>query len=140
MKRIVLGILLFLLVFTSFLGCQSRKTAEGIGEITFEIYDESGEMISTKTVDYYEGDTLLGLLMKEYTVYCGDASGNPDDTCSFTGTYGVYLMGVDTVEAFDAGEYIAFYINGDYAMTGIDATDIVDGNTYQFKYETYSIG
>ena len=26
--------------------------------------------------------------------------------------------------------YWAFYINGEYAMTGIDATEIVDGTTY----------
>ena len=28
------------------------------------------------------------------------------------------------------GAYWAFYVNGEYAMSGVDSTDIVDGTTY----------
>ena len=31
--------------------------------------------------------------------------------------------------------YWAFYVDGEYAMTGVDATDIVEGSQYMFKVE-----
>ncbi|MBU1145754.1 MAG: hypothetical protein KJ971_07905 [Firmicutes bacterium] len=141
MKRIVLGFLLFLLVFTSFLGCQStRNTAFGDGEITFEIYDQEDVLLSRVTVDYEEGDTLLGLLMENFTVSCQDELGGTDETCSYSGLYGVYLLSVGDLEAYNNGEFIEFYINDEYALSGIDTTDIIDGSVYQFKYGTYEIG
>ena len=33
------------------------------------------------------------------------------------------------------GVYWAFYIDGEYAMTGIDATNITDGARYAFRME-----
>ena len=33
------------------------------------------------------------------------------------------------------GTYWAFYINGAYAMSGVDSTEIVAGETYTFKVE-----
>lgn len=33
------------------------------------------------------------------------------------------------------GVYWAFYIDGEYAMTGIDATNITDGAQYAFRME-----
>ena len=29
-------------------------------------------------------------------------------------------------------EYFAFYINEEYAVTGVSSTDVIDGNTYKF--------
>ena len=46
--------------------------------------------------------------------------------------YGLYITTVNGITAdWDADQtYWAFYIDGEYAMTGIDATEIVDGSTY----------
>ena len=138
MKRTALGFLLFFVIFLSALGCSFvRSTAEGLGQITFELYDSEGSIVATKEVSYQSGDTLLGLLMDEFTVYCQDEQGSPSETCDYVGPYGTYIMGLDDVHAFENGTYIAFYINGEYAMTGIDVTNIEDGFVYQFKYETY---
>ena len=48
------------------------------------------------------------------------------------GEHGLYVTTVNGMTAdWDADQtYWAFYINGEYAMTGIDATEIVDGTTY----------
>ena len=51
--------------------------------------------------------------------------------------YGLYVDSVNGV-ALDwgkDGKYWAFYINGEYAMTGVDATEITEGATYAFKPE-----
>ena len=53
------------------------------------------------------------------------------------GQYGLYVKSVNGVTAdYDTdGTYWAFYINGEYAATGVDATEIVDGTVYGFKVE-----
>ena len=53
------------------------------------------------------------------------------------GTYGLYVKKVNGITAdYDTDKtYWAFYINGEYAMTGVDATEIVEGATYSFKVE-----
>ena len=51
--------------------------------------------------------------------------------------YGLYVDSVNGV-ALDwdkDGKYWAFYIDGEYAMTGVDATEITEGATYTFKPE-----
>ena len=54
-----------------------------------------------------------------------------------SGEVGQYGLMVDTVNGikydYNAdGAYWAFYVNGEYAMSGVDTTDIVDGTTYSF--------
>lgn len=51
--------------------------------------------------------------------------------------YGLYVKTVNGVTLdFDTdGAYWAFYINGEYAMTGVDATNIEAGATYALKAE-----
>ncbi len=50
------------------------------------------------------------------------------------GQYGLYVKTVNGIVAdYDADStYWAFYINGEYAMTGVDTTDIEAGATYMF--------
>ncbi|MBO5852241.1 MAG: hypothetical protein J6Q74_00305 [Clostridia bacterium] len=47
----------------------------------------------------------------------------------------VYTVDGETVKYEDSGKYWAFYIDGAYAMTGVDSTDIKDGHSYAFKVE-----
>lgn len=54
-----------------------------------------------------------------------------------SGENGQYGLMVDTVDGqkYDYNEdgvYWAFYINGEYAMTGVDSTPINDGEVYSF--------
>ena len=53
------------------------------------------------------------------------------------GDYGLMVETVDgeTVKYEDDGKYWAFYIDGEYAMSGVDSTDITAGSTYSFKVE-----
>lgn len=137
MKKKVLGSMLLLLIGLLLLGCAGRVTASASGSITFELHDGTS-VIATETVLFYEGDTLLGLLQDTFEVACADQSGQLDDTCSYVGPYGVYLLKIGDVFADTTKqEYIGFYINGEYAMTGIDSTDIVNGTVYQFRHDSW---
>jgi len=52
------------------------------------------------------------------------------------GPYGLYVKVVNGMTAdYDVDKsYWSFYINGEYAMTGVDATEITEGTTYQLVY------
>jgi len=127
MKRTALGFLLFFVIFLSSFGCTFvPTTAEGLGQITFELYDSEGSLVATKEVAYHDGDTLFSLLQNEFTVTYDQYS------------FGVMITGIDDVKTDDGNGYIAFYINDIEATTGIDSAEIVDGNIYQFKYATFT--
>ena len=53
------------------------------------------------------------------------------------GQYGLYVKKVNGITAdYDVDNtYWAFYVNGEYAMTGVDLTDITEGSSYSFKQE-----
>ena len=100
-----------------------EETPEAKKTFTFIVVDKDGAetsfTISTdkKTV----GDALLaeGLIEGE------------------EGAYGLYVKKVNGIVAdYNIDQtYWAFYINGEYAMSGVDTTDIVEGATYSFKVE-----
>lgn len=48
--------------------------------------------------------------------------------------YGLYVktIGDETLDYNENGMYWAFYENGEYAMTGVDATPVTEGVTYAF--------
>lgn len=53
------------------------------------------------------------------------------------GPYGLYVKTVagTTLDYDTDGMYWSFYINDEYAMTGVDVTQITEGETYMFKAE-----
>ena len=53
------------------------------------------------------------------------------------GAYGLYVKKVNGITAdYDINQtYWAFYINGEYAMSGVDQTNVQDGAIYAFKVE-----
>ena len=99
------------------------KLGEGQTTFSFTVTEKDGaetvfEISTDKTV---VGDALseLGLIEGE------------------EGAYGLYVKKVNGILAdYDIdGTYWAFYVNGEYAMTGVDVTDITDGASYAFKVE-----
>lgn len=101
----------------------SNSLGEGATKFTFIVTDAKGKETSyqintdKKTV----GDALI-----ELDLIAGDES-----------KYGLYVKTVNgiTVDYDKDGKYWAFYVNGEYASTGVDATDIEAGATYSFKVE-----
>lgn len=67
----------------------------------------------------------------------GDALLEMDLIAGDEGEYGLYVKTVNgiTADYDNDGVYWAFYVNGEYAMTGVDSTDIEEGSTYSFKVE-----
>ena len=96
---------------------------QGATEFAFVIVDGEGNetAITVKTDKKMVGEALLDEKILE-----GDM-----------GDYGLYVKKVNGIAAdYDVDQtYWAFYINGEYAMTGVDSTEIQAGNTYMMKVE-----
>ena len=52
------------------------------------------------------------------------------------GPYGLYVKEVNGITAdYDIDQsYWAFYIDGEYALTGVDGTEIAEGSVYKLEY------
>lgn len=67
----------------------------------------------------------------------GDALIELDFISGDEGQYGLYVKTVNGI-TFDYdkdGKYWAFYVDGEYAMAGVDTTEIDENATYAFKVE-----
>lgn len=96
---------------------------EGAAEFTFSVVDLDGKEIqaTVKTDKATVGEALLDL---------GLIAGE-------NGEYGLYVKTVNgtTLDYDKDGKYWAFYVDGEYAMTGVDTTEIASGSVYCFKAE-----
>ena len=95
----------------------------GATAITVEVQGADGKSV-TFTVNTDE-ETVGAALLK-----LGVIAGEDSD-------YGLYVKTVngETADYDTDGTYWGFYINGEYAMTGVDATTLEAGTTYAFRVE-----
>lgn len=104
---------------------QAVEQVLGQGEtaFTFTVVDGDGQ----ETVYQINTDqTTVGDALLELGLIDGEES-----------EYGLYVKTVDgvTVDYDTDGKYWAFYVDGEYAQTGVDSTEVVADATYTFKVE-----
>ncbi|MBP3678394.1 MAG: DUF4430 domain-containing protein [Agathobacter sp.] len=104
---------------------QAEETVlgEGATVFTFVVVDGEG---NEKTFEIHTDKTTVGEALLELELIDGE-----------DGDYGLYVKSVNGITAdYNVdGTYWAFYINGEMAMTGVDATNVEAGATYSFKVE-----
>lgn len=106
-------------------GATTAATAVGEGTTGFMFkvvhLDGSEKLFNVSTNKTKVGDALMesGLISGE------------------NGPYGLYVKTVDgeLVDYDIHGKYWAFYVDGAYAPTGVDTTNIEAGKTYEFRAE-----
>ena len=123
-------LVLALLLAFSLAGCAKQEDVpaadnDAASKFTFEAYDLSGNATTFEMVAATDDKTVGDVLVK-----AGLISG--DDS-----QYGLYVKTVNGITLdYDKDKmYWAFYIDGEYAMTGVDSTPIQDGSVYAFKPE-----
>ena len=101
----------------------ATKLGEGKTQFNFTVVDKDGKETA---FDIHTDKTVVGDALLELGLIAGEE-----------GAYGLYVKQVNGITAdYDVDQtYWAFYINGEYGMTGVDATDIEAGATYTFKVE-----
>lgn len=102
---------------------EATDIGEGNTEFAFEVVLEDG---TTTLYNVHTDEKTVGAALLGVNLIAGDDS-----------EYGLLVKTVDGVTAdYDKDEtYWAFYIDGEYASTGVDSTDVVPGSTYSFKVE-----
>ncbi|MCM1201851.1 MAG: DUF4430 domain-containing protein [Bacteroides fragilis] len=106
-------------------GGQTEAAVLGEGSIRFDftVVDKDGN--ETQFEIHTDQETVGGALA-DLGLIAGDES-----------EFGLYVKTVNGITAdYDTdGVYWAFYIDGEYAATGVDSTPITEGESYSFKVE-----
>lgn len=97
----------------------------GEGENVFAFTVVDGDGVET-AFEVHTDKAKVGEALLDCKLIAGDES-----------DYGLYVKTVNGVTAdYDAdGAYWAFYVDGEYAQSGVDTTNIEEGKIYTFKYE-----
>ena len=97
----------------------------GVGNTKFNFNVTDAEGNTTEFVVNTDETTVGDALLKVNLIAGEDSE------------YGLYVKTVNGVTAdYDVDQtYWAFYINGEYAMTGVSDTNVEAGATYEFKVE-----
>jgi hypothetical protein len=100
-----------------------EDTEFGNGETTVNVEVKAGEHSVSFTIN--TDKTTLGEALLEHSLIEGEDS-----------QYGLYVKKVNGILAdYDInGSYWGFYKNGEYMMSGVDSTEIADGEHYELVY------
>lgn len=103
------------------------------GEAT--VLGEGNIKFTLAVVDQDGNETDFQILTDKETV--GEALLDVDLIAGDESEYGLYVKTVNGVTAdYDKDQtYWAFYVNGEYANTGVDSTPVEDGAVYSFRIE-----
>lgn len=102
----------------------ATEVGEGSTSFAFQVTfaDGSQQDYTVKT-----DSTVVGEALQDAGLIAGEES-----------EYGLYVKTVagQTLDYDADGMYWAFYVNGEYATSGVDTTDIDAGSTYEFRAES----
>ncbi len=124
LSSFILCVVLTVAIALSAIGCngkQEETPSGGKQEVKSQTETEVKDEESAQ-----EDDSVLGTGDTVFSLIEGEE-----------GEYGLYVKTVNgiTADYDEDGTYWAFYINGEYAQTGVDATPVAEGETYSFKVE-----
>ena len=96
---------------------------EGANSFELTIVDKEG---TTHLYEIHTDEEMVGYAMIAHELIEGEE-----------GPYGMYIKSVlGQVLDYDVDQmYWAFYVNGEYAMTGVDMTPVTEGTSYMLKAE-----
>ena len=122
MMRLILCTVLIAVMALMAAGCGSKSaetTAPGVS-FTFVVTDLEG---NESTFDITTSKATVGEALLDEGLIVGEDS-----------EYGLYVTSVNGMAAdWDNDQtYWAFYVDGEYATTGVDATEVTEGATYSF--------
>ena len=155
-KSMLLCMMLTMAMAITAVGCGSKtenttdtqKNTE-ISIVNTESTVETEAVAETESVDAAVAqEIILGEGSVKFTFIVVDADGNDKETVGDAllelnliegddSEYGLYVKTVNGITAdYDTDQtYWAFYVNGEYASTGVDSTPVNEGDTYEFKVE-----
>lgn len=128
-------VLSFILIIC-LVSCGASVPKEGVWENATYLKDtELGEGAKTVTVEVVAAEQTVKFTVHTDKETVGAALLELGLIAGEESQYGLYIKQVNGITAdYDVDQtYWAFYINGEYAMTGADSTELTDGAVYKFE-------
>lgn len=102
---------------------EGGELGEGSREFALTVTDKDG---NETQFTIHTDKEIVGEALQELNLIDGEE-----------GEYGLYVKTVNGITAdYDTdGVYWAFYVNGEYAASGVDVTEITEGDSYALKVE-----
>lgn len=124
-KKLILAVIALVAVVAVGLGAwfaTRPQTTAGEKSFTVTVVHADG---TSKDFSYTSAEEYVGTVLLEEGLITGEQ-----------GDYGLYIHEVDGERAVyeEDGAYWGVYVNGEYAMQGIDQTPIEDGGVYKLEY------
>lgn len=137
MRKLSIMLLALLLALCA-VGCSGVGGAEDAGDAVVSDGDTIGEGSKTfaaQVVDL-EGNTV-SFTVKTDLDTVGEALQDLGVLQGEEGPYGLYIKAVNgkALDYEKDGAYWAFYVDGAYAVEGVDMTEIVESSVYQLRAE-----
>ena len=141
MRGILLSMILVVAMALGMMGCGKDATLQETTNVSQEVNDGvtvlgEGQVAFNFTVVDKEGNEAQFEIHTDKTIV-GDALLEHELIAGDMGEFGLYVKIVNGITAdYDVDQtYWAFYVDGEYAMSGVDTTEIVAGASYMFKVE-----
>jgi hypothetical protein len=139
MNKTIKSTISVIFAFILILGLVSCNTVEKTGvweNATYRKDMEFGSGAKTAVVEFKVGEHKVTFTIKTDKKTVGEALQEHGLISGEEGPYGLYVKVVNGITAdYDVDKsYWSFNINGEYAMTGVDTTEIAEGVTYQLEY------
>ena len=141
MKKTVSSIicaLLSIVIIVCLASCGNTVDAEGLWEnATYRKDTELGKGATTVQVEVKAGEESITFTIKTDKKILGDALLEHELITGDQSQYGLYIKTVNGILAdYDVNKsYWGFYKNGEFMLTGVDGTEITDGEHYELVYE-----
>lgn len=122
MKKFTAFILVLLLAL-SLVACGTAEAPATAVSFTVVVSDLEG---NETTFEYTSDKATVGEALLEEGLLAG-----------YAGDYGLYITAVNgiTLDWDRDGKYWACYVDGEYALTGVDSIPLTEGAIYSFKPE-----
>ena len=136
MKKIALS-LLALIMILSLTACFGSKPVGEWGTVSYSEDTTLGKGAKTATIEIVTEEKTVTITLKTDEEILGTALIAEKLIGGEEGAYGLYVKEVNGVVAdYDVDQtYWAFYIDGEFAMTGVDTTPIEEGKIYKLSKE-----
>ena len=159
MKSLLLCMMLIVAMAFTTVGCNSKKDGgveentvaveEAVENSVEESTDAVEETVENEVEVLGEGETMFLFTVVDkdgnetnYEIYTdketvGEALLDLELIAGEDGDFGLYVKTVNGITVdYDVDQtYWAFYVNGEYAMSGVDTTEVEEGALYAFKVE-----
>jgi len=135
-KSVVL-MLMAVMMLMSMLSCGETVDKEGLWEnATYRKDMEFGKGAKTITVEVKVGESAVTFTIHTDKSTVGEALLEHKLIDGDQGQYGLYIKTVNGILAdYDVDQsYWGFYVNGEYALSGVDTTEIDETAKYQLVY------